>query len=317
MARMRRPSLSMSLSLSEHMAGWIAEGDMEPEEAETRGRGAGTTIEHDITIVWEDGPAVLLKPWIRARVLGSVICPILSRERLQASGSFRLLVPDPTHVETWHMQYDLHLIDITGQDCYRLFGEKTISATGVYEPWRSTTTLPFHVTRTSPFDAYRKGAVSEASGVLHLSFGDLVRMLVSIEAKGGRASQRMDLVAGFALRFLKSLLSVYGGPLDEPEAFDYAAWEPYPRRRFASKTKCDNRRRSQVPSAARTYCLLLRRRTGSAVVATPPLGRRHARGYLAEADPLRASTSKRRGAPAGGDGPRLRNGGIVLRHHHP
>jgi cholesterol oxidase len=218
---------AQSLLLSEHMSGWIAEGDLGPEEAETRGRGAGTIIEHDLTIVWEDGRALLSKPSVFAGVQGTVIAPILSRERLQAAGTFQLLVHDPSRVETRHMKYDLVLVDVTGQHRYRLFGEKTIAGTGAYRPWHSATTLPFHVTRILPGDAApREETVSEASGVLHLSIGDLVRMLTSVDAEGGALWNKWVLVARFTLMFARSLLRVYGGPFDEFEAYPGAPADP-------------------------------------------------------------------------------------------
>jgi cholesterol oxidase len=223
----RKRRRAQSLLLSEHMSGWIAEGDLDPEEAETRGRGAGTIIEHDLTIVWEDGRALLSKPSILAGVQGTVIAPILSRERLQASGTFQLLVYDPARVETRHMKYDLVLVDVSGQNRYRLFGEKTIAGTGVYRPWHSATTLPFRVTRIPPgVDAERAGPVSEASGVLHLSIGDLVRMLISVDAEGGALWKKWNLVARFAWSFARSLLSVFGGPLEGFEAYPGAPADP-------------------------------------------------------------------------------------------
>ena len=216
----------LSLSLTEHMAGWIAEaplnaeGKVNPAGAEIRGRGAGTTIEHDLTIVWDDGNSVLYKPSVDAKVHGTVIAPILSLERLQASGTFRLLVRDPTHVETWYMEYDLCLIDVTGENRYSLVGHKTISGTGTYQPWHFATSLPFHVTRMTSSDAARrKGDVSEAAGVLHLSVGDLVRMMVSIKAHGGRPYQRLSLAVRFVQHFVRILVGAYGGPLNEDKAF--------------------------------------------------------------------------------------------------
>lgn len=220
MPRNNRGAPPPSLLLSEHMAGWIAKGNLDPKQAETKGKGTGTLIEHDLTLVWEDGRAVLSKPSVPACVRGTVVAPILSRERLFAYGTFRLLVRDPTHVATWHMKYDLDLVDVTGQRRYRLFGEKTISGTGVYRPWRSATTLPFQVTRIPTLHSARRADdVHRASGVLHLSAGDLVRMLMSIDAQGAGRSAGLALVARFLLRFVTALLGVYGGPLDEGEAF--------------------------------------------------------------------------------------------------
>jgi cholesterol oxidase len=217
-ARKRRRA--QTLLLSEHMSGWIAKGDLDPEEAEARGRGAGTIIEHDLTIVWEDGHALLSKPSVYAGVQGTVIAPILSRERLQASGTFQLLVHDSSRVETRHMKYDLVLVDVTGQNRYRLFGKKTISGTGVYRPWQSATTLPFNVARIpTGDDGPRMDTVSEASGVLHLSIGDLVRMLMSVDVEEGARWKKWVLIARFTLLFARSLLNVYGGPLDEFEAY--------------------------------------------------------------------------------------------------
>ena len=84
-----------------------------------------------------------------ARLSGTVVAPELSPHRLTVEhGTFRLLVPDPTHVETWHMFYEMTLR--TEDDTrYRFFGFKLLRERSGLYAWHDTSTLFVTIVRGS------------------------------------------------------------------------------------------------------------------------------------------------------------------------
>lgn len=208
MLRARRRG-APALELTDRMRGWVRQGDHDPFDAASAGRHAGTSIEQILTIAWPDGRKLLANPSTEGQLNGTVSVPVLHPERMLARGTFRLLVDDPALVETKHMVYDLELTSESNKR-FRLRGIKTFSATGLYRPWTDATTLPFKITVNQD---------TVASGVLRLSFPDLLRLLASIHATGGRLRGRVVTTMRFVLLFVRALLRLYGGPLDEWAAF--------------------------------------------------------------------------------------------------
>jgi len=186
-----------------------------------RGQDDGTTIEFVLTVGIDDLQELLDDPAQPGSLAGTVVAPLLSPHRmLVVDGRFQLFCEDPTHVDSWLMRYTMSLVAEDGQR-FRFEGTKVLHDRAGLDAWSDTTTL--YVTITSE-DLDRRLV---AAGIMRLGPGDFARQLTSMKVTGveGRLA-RLRWLARFDARFLRSLLKVYGGPLDDVAEFPPAAPQP-------------------------------------------------------------------------------------------
>jgi cholesterol oxidase len=223
-----------AVSFTERMAGWgaalppgtPAPGDRDDaaavaEGAAARGRADGTRMEFVLTVDIDDLPAMLADESTPGRLSGTVTVPALSPKRMRVTdGSFRLAVEDPTHVDTWHMLYSLRLVAEDGRR-FRFEGHKVLADRAGLDAWGDTTTLYITVTDDAGHPV--------AAGVLRITPADLARQVSTMRVGGveGRLDQARWL-ARFGRRFARSLLKVYGGPLDDLARFPRGPAVPVP-----------------------------------------------------------------------------------------
>ena len=105
-----------SLEFTEHLTGFVSmsvhDGYAEGYED---GREDGARVDLQLTIEYDDVQAVLDDPKREARITGTVLAPELSPHPLTVTeGSFTLLDPDPSRVETWRMRYRMRLLSQEG-----------------------------------------------------------------------------------------------------------------------------------------------------------------------------------------------------------
>jgi cholesterol oxidase len=208
------------LRFSERMAGFASTAVTDDYRAGwARGKIEGGRLEHQLTIVAEDLPAVLADPATPARLSGVFIAPQLSSRPLDVvGGEFRLLVPDPDHVETWSMRYSLDLLSEEGRR-YRLEGYKVLRERPGLNAWRDTTTL--YVT------IWNQNGTKVCVGIMRVTPMAFLKLLSTIRVLGIRGLRRRIAYAlSFLGVFARSLLHIYGGPLDEPGRFPAAPSSP-------------------------------------------------------------------------------------------
>ncbi|HEY8547845.1 MAG TPA: alpha/beta fold hydrolase [Acidimicrobiales bacterium] len=211
--------------------------------AAERGRAAGTTVELVLSVGIDDLPALIDDPSRPGTLAGTVVAPLLSPTRLRVvDGRFQLIAEDRAHVDSWLMRYSMRLVAEDGRR-FRLTGIKVLHDRAGLDAWGDTTTL--YVTVTDD-DGPAGGLV--AAGVLHLGPGDFARQLSTMRV-GGVASRRERLrwLARFDATFLRSLLRVYGGPLDD--VADFPAVKPNP----VSLTG-DGSRKLRLPQPEPRWC---------------------------------------------------------------
>ena len=124
------------------MAGWAgpaADGD--PVRGAAQGEADGTRLEFVLTIEVDDLPAMLADPATPGRLSGTVVAPVLSPRRLAGRGG---LVPagpgGPTHVDTWHMRYEMRLVG-RRRAAIPFDGHKVLHDRFGVDLWSDTTTL--------------------------------------------------------------------------------------------------------------------------------------------------------------------------------
>jgi cholesterol oxidase len=276
--RAERPGLRFT----ERMRGYAGPAaDGRPETGARRGRADGTPIEFVLTVGIPDLPALLDDTATPGTLAGTVMAPTLSDRRLRVvDGAFRLVQPDPTHVATWHMRYTMDLLAEDGRR-FRFEGTKVLHDRPGLDAWGDTTTLYVTIVETTgidPADSADPAApdpapaaevadgrtVGEdghiaiavegpaprvvATGVMHLSPGDFARQMSTMRVTGvDSRSERLRWQARFDVRFLRSLLTVYGGPLDDVGQFPAAKAAPLP-------LTGDGHRRLRLPAPEPRWC---------------------------------------------------------------
>ncbi|HEX6423838.1 MAG TPA: GMC family oxidoreductase N-terminal domain-containing protein [Acidimicrobiales bacterium] len=209
------------LRFTERMAGWAGpSADGDPARGAVRGEADGSRIEFVLTIDIDDLPAMVEDPGTPARVSGTVTAPALSPRRMRVvDGAFRLAQEDPSHVDTWHMRYQMRLVADDGR-YFSFDGHKVLHDRFGFDVWGDTTTL--YVTIRD--DAGRPAA----AGVMYIAPGDLARQVSTMTVTGvrGRAERALWL-ARFGRRFLRSLNHVYGS-LDDVGRFPDGPPAPVP-----------------------------------------------------------------------------------------
>jgi cholesterol oxidase len=234
----RRPGLTFT----ERMAGWAAPSvDGDAVEGERRGRAEATPLEFVLTVGIDDLEGILRDPATPGRLSGTVTAPTLSPQRLRVvDGTFRLMQHDPTHVATWHMRYSMVLVAEDGAE-FGFEGTKYLHDRSGFDAWSDTTTLYVTITRG-------RGPDVVAAGVMRLTAADFVRQLSTMRVSGVVGSlERARWQGRFSTRFLRSLGSVYGGPLDGVGEFPAAPPVPVP-------PTGDGTRRLRLPAAEPRWC---------------------------------------------------------------
>ena len=270
------------LRFTERMRGFAGPAaDGLPATGQRRGRADGTPIEFVLSVGIPDLPALLDDPSTPGTLAGTVVAPTLSDRRLVVTdGVFRLVQADPTHVATWNMRYSMLLLAEDGRR-FRFEGVKILHDRPGLDAWGDTTTL--HVTITeagsagaapagsAPVDAVGQNGAAVpsvlptpfvrsttpvegpasrvvAAGVMHLSAADFARQMTTMRVTGvaGRA-ERLRWQARFDARFLRSLLTVYGGPLDDVGQFPAAKATPV-------QLTGDGARPLRLPAAEPRWC---------------------------------------------------------------
>jgi cholesterol oxidase len=232
----RRPGIRFT----ERMAGWAGTSTAGDAEAgAVQGQVDGSRIEFVLTVDIDDLPAMIEDPATPGRLSGTVVAPAVSPRRMRVvDGSFRLSRHDPTHVDTWHMTYEMALVADDGRR-FRFSGHKVLHDRFGLDVWGDTTTL--YVTIAD--DDGRP----VAAGVMRIAPGDLARQASTMRITGvdGRL-ERARWLARFGARFVRSLTQVYGS-LDDVGRFPTLPADPAPLNGMG-------RRRLRLPAPEPRWC---------------------------------------------------------------
>lgn len=171
-----------------------------------QGKAGNSPFTFTLTIVSEDLDAMLTNPQHAARMLGSVIAPMLSQHPLTVNnGTFNLFEVDSTEPATRRMWYRMPLNADDGR-VYFFVGFKLIHDQPVYDVWHDTTTLYITIYE-GPADT---GPVL-GKGVLVIRPQDFFRQLTTMHATNAKSiEQRLDAEGRFARFFLGVLAQKYG-----------------------------------------------------------------------------------------------------------
>jgi choline dehydrogenase-like flavoprotein len=177
--------------------------------AEQRGIADGTTLEFTVTVSSDNLDEMLANPEHQGTINGTINCPALSPQPLQASdGVFNLFVKDPDRVNSRLMKYRMIGRAADGKQ-YRVEGFKVVHDDKHLEIWPDTSTLFTTVTDLN-------GATEKVigKGILHILTADFMRQMTTMEVTN--AASPLDALKGlaaFGQFFAGALFDTYGGVL--------------------------------------------------------------------------------------------------------
>ncbi len=198
------------VKFTERMSGHISKASIDDyTAAATAGRQAGNALQFTLTILIDDIERFNSEPDHTGAIVGTIDCPMLSREPLDVSdGVFKMMRRDDDAVEARRFDYTMRLSSRDGAN-YLLAGYKTVRDEAHADLWSDTSTLYV--------DVYEEGTASDvpvARGVLTINPIDFARQMRTLKGVGGAGpTDRMRAVAKFGALFAGSLYDVYGGPV--------------------------------------------------------------------------------------------------------
>jgi len=206
------------LQFTERLTGFVSMSVHDDyTEGYDRGRSDNARVDLLITIEYDDICAALDDPTREARISGTVLASALSPHRLTVTeGRFTLFEPDPSQVETWHMQYRMTLESDEGKR-YSFAGHKVLREDGVRHAWSETTTLYTKIGEIGELDSPAPG-----TGILYLKPADLPKLVHSIKVDGVPRREQGEYRRAFLELFADEMVHIYGGVLDEASAFPSA-----------------------------------------------------------------------------------------------
>jgi cholesterol oxidase len=247
------------LRFTERMRGFAGPAaDGLPTTGERRGRADGTPIDFVLSVGIADLPALLDDPSTPGTLAGTVVAPALSDRRLRVvDGCFRLVQEDPTHVATWKMRYSMGLLAEDGRR-FRFEGVKVLHDRPGLDAWSDTTTLYVTITEAEAETQAEERSAQPvegpaarivATGVMRLTAADFARQMTTMRVTGvASRAERLRWQGRFDARFLRSLLAVYGGPLDDVGQFPRAKRTPI------ALTGAGGRRKVRLPRPEPRWC---------------------------------------------------------------
>jgi cholesterol oxidase len=206
----------LGLRFTETMRGYFAVGETGDYQAGAdRGKQSNSALEFTLTVESNDLNAMLTDPAHQASIIGTVNAPALSPKPMLARGIFHLFIPDPDHVETRLMTYQMHLTAEDGA-IYHFSGFKSIHEEKFgLEMWPQTSTLYVTLRRDSD-----TGAVL-GKGIMHILPDDFAKQMTTLEVTNAKnPAERLEATARFGKFFGDTLFQTYGGVFARATVFD-------------------------------------------------------------------------------------------------
>ena len=201
-----------ALTFCESMKGWMSIGAPSFEAGRDAGRQSGSTLDFALTITVADLDGLSADSTVPCTITGQVHAPALSPEPLRvADGTFQLMVPDPTRVETMHMRYRMRLEAADGTS-YDFDGFKIIRTEPPWRAWPATTTL---------FVTITGGDGPPALGIITISPRMFLALLRTMRLTPGTPWARsVRARLRFGRSFMGRLVREYATTLDLAARFD-------------------------------------------------------------------------------------------------
>jgi cholesterol oxidase len=194
-----------SLSFTEEMKGFYADGVNSPGAGEVTGRENGQQLGFRLTITVDDVNRFLEEPEHTAQAEGWIDAAGCGGRCQVERGWFNLFSPGDAP-DRRLMRYRLHFTD--GMNRPRtLSGWKDVRHRSSSRLWPDTTTLFFRLLEGHVPDSGDEEAAIIGAGVLHLGVEDFARQLTTFRTHGPHGVEALERFSGF---FLGELWELYG-----------------------------------------------------------------------------------------------------------
>ncbi|MGH9449653.1 MAG: GMC family oxidoreductase N-terminal domain-containing protein [Terriglobia bacterium] len=197
----------VGIEFTETMSGYFS-GEVKDDyqRGADAGKASNSPLTFTLTIVSEDLETMLADPGHTARMVGSVVAPVLSPHPLMVnSGSFSLFAVDPSQPGARRMWYRMALNADSGR-VYYFEGFKLIHDEPAYDAWHDTTTLYVTV-----WDGPSNASPVLGKGILIIRPQDFLDQLTTMRATNAATlEQRLDAEGRFARFFMGVLAQKYG-----------------------------------------------------------------------------------------------------------
>ena len=216
------PAVATGLRFTEAMKGFFSTKVTDDfAKGSAQGKEDGSSFEFILTVIADDLNDLLNNPDHPARMVGTVTAPALSAQPLTVSqGQFRLLVTDPTQVDTRLMKYNMNLTSEEGKT-FIFDGTKVIQNDGILNLWRDTSTLYITISDST--------GVVMGKGTLIIQAEDFLRQMTTLEITNAKDDEeRLAGMIRFGQFFAGVLFDIYGAALAPANEFNP---QPTPRKK--------------------------------------------------------------------------------------
>lgn len=199
---------TVGIQFTEEMDGFVAIADeADFAEAERRGKQLGQPFSFTLTVRSEDVNDLLTNPDHKAKMVGTVRCPLLSTEEITVTdGVFNLFPADPDRANTRLMNYRANLTTQEGS-LYTMHGTKYIHDDDGLDIWADTTTLFLTLT-----DGHNSDAPTSLRGILHIQPLKFIKQITTLKAiNASSTAERLSAISRFGEFFAGVLFKTYGG----------------------------------------------------------------------------------------------------------
>jgi cholesterol oxidase len=199
---------AMGIQFTETMRGFYSSSVKDNYVAgAAQGQADGSSFAFTLTVISDDLDDMLKNPLHKARMIGSVVAPVLSPKPLSVeNGEFQLFVADPTSVDTRNMVYRMTLRSEEGKTYY-FHGYKIVRPNSVLDIWHDTSTLYIIL-----YDGADDSKPVLGTGMLHILPSDFAKQMTTMQVSNApNAEQRLLGMARFGLFFAGALYQTYGG----------------------------------------------------------------------------------------------------------
>jgi cholesterol oxidase len=212
-----------SLSFTEEMKGYYANGVSGPRAGDVTGRRLGQRFRFRLTITVDDVDRFLADPEHTARAEGWIDAAACGGRRRVQRGWFNLFtVAEATDRRL--MRYRLHFTDDMGQ-LRTLTGWKNVVHGPLTDIWPDTSTLYFRILEGHIMEDGDDTAAIVGAGMLHIQVADFVRQLTTFRAHGPHGLAALERFGTF---FAGRLWDIYRPQRGGPPATRSPPIEPSP-----------------------------------------------------------------------------------------
>ncbi|HEY1985143.1 MAG TPA: GMC oxidoreductase [Terracidiphilus sp.] len=215
-------ALAVGLRFTEAMKGFFSTQVTDDfAKGSVQGKQDNSSFEFILTVIADDLNLLLASPDHPGRIVGMATAPALSPKPLAVShGEFRLLVSDPSQVDTRLMKYSMDLTSEEGKT-FIFAGTKIIKNDGILNVWRDTSTLYITISDIA-------GTIL-GKGILNIDPQDFMRQMTTVEITNAKDDiERLNGIIRFGQSFAGVLFDVYGGALAPANEFNP---QPTPRKK--------------------------------------------------------------------------------------